>query len=224
MTCLQSATVVDGGYRGVRSFQVIEPCSFDLDLGIPLFRSAFNFRSNIFALAITIRPNEETTSIPTLRHNIIMNPLTPLPSSAPPNVPHLYLWNLLNQLRGLQKTRGLTTIPLSPRIPEIHFCQVSRHTRKDDLAVSPFGEPGIEFVVFDVFVLGVADLETGAPCEDGRHGFGDGGFFGDAQDFHGWGGLLAGIAGIHGRLSQRWSWLFGRVPLRADPSDSLPRG
>jgi hypothetical protein len=101
-------------------------------------------------------------------------------------------------------------MPLPPLLPEIHLRQMSRYTRKHDFAVSPFGEPGIEFVVFDVHVLGVADVETGPSREDGGHGFRDGGFFGDAQDFHDWWGLLTGIAGIHGKLSQGWQVVWGR--------------
>jgi hypothetical protein len=192
--CLPSA-LSDDGSGGLRSFEVIEACSLDLDLGIPLFRRTFNFRADIFALTITIRPNKEPTRIPTLRHNIIIYPLTPLLPLAPLIPLYLYLWHFLRQRRRLKQCRGLATMPLSPRIPEIHLCQVSRDTRKDDLAVAPFGEAGIELVVFYVLVAGVADVGTGTSCEDGRHGLCDRGLFGDAQDLHGWRALPVSITG-----------------------------
>ena len=61
---------------------------------------------------------------------------------------------------------------------------MARDACEDDLTVSPFGETGCEFVVFDIFVCGLVDLEAGAAREDGRHGFGNRRLFRNTQDFH----------------------------------------
>jgi len=61
--------------------------------------------------------------------------------------------------------------------------EMTSYTCKDDVALSPVGETGCEFVVFGEPVLGVRDFAA-ASCEDLGDGFGDGGFFGDAQDLH----------------------------------------
>jgi hypothetical protein len=152
MMCLEAVSQLPYSrareYR--RSFNIAEACSENLHAWIDPQSNVTDLSSNVFALAVTVGPDEKDIGTPSLGFDIGCNSLLILsPVSSPRYIQFITHVRHERHNRRLEQIGWLTGHPFPVALDEVGLLDVAGYAREGDRGLAPSLEVVVEFVVLD---------------------------------------------------------------------------